>query len=109
MTVHVFKQEEGQTRNISNSYSILNLLTAKDSNNISIAISTATDHKETTQTTSERAYFVLEGSIIVNDSIANKGDIILIPANTKYTFEGNFKALLINSPPFKKENESIIP
>ena len=105
--INIIKQENGITRKISDTYSILNLLTAEDSNNISVAISNANNHEETTSTTSDRIYYVLEGTIDINNEKAEKGNTVFIPANTEYTFKGIFKALLINSPPFKKENENI--
>ncbi len=107
MAIRIIKSEEGVSRKISDSYSVLNLLTANDSDNVSLAISTAKDHDETTKTTSDRVYFVLEGELIINDNlIAKKGDVVFISANTVYNFKGSFKAVLVNSPPFKKVNES---
>lgn len=103
MTIKIIKSENGVSRKISESYSVLNLLTASDSDNISLAVSTAENHNETTKTTSDRAYYLLEGELIVDDNlVAKKGDIVFIPANTEYNFKGSFKAVLVNSPPFKK-------
>jgi len=108
MSIKLLKQEEGAIRKISDSYSILNLLTAQDSSKMSIAISNAKNHDETTKTSSDRAYFILEGSITVDEKLIGKpGDIIFIPANIEYKFKGSFRSILINSPPFKKENEQI--
>ena len=107
MMFKIIKQEGGITRKISDTYSILNLLTAQDSDKISIAISTADNHKETTSTTSDRVYYILEGNININGEKAKQGDVVFIPSNTEYTFKGIFKAILINSPPFKKEKENI--
>ena len=107
MSIKIIKHEEGGERKISESYSVLNLLTGAESDKVSVAVSTAKDHTETTKTTSDRAYYVLEGEIEVNDLIAKQGDVVFIPANTEYTFKGTFKAVLVNSPAFKKENETI--
>jgi len=107
MTLHIIKAKEGITRNISDSYEVLNLLTSKDSDKLSLAVSTANNHSETTKSTSDRAYYLLEGELTVNNELtAKKGDVVFISANTKYNFKGSFKAVLINSPPFKKINES---
>ncbi len=56
---------------------------------------------------SDRSYFVLEGEIIVNGKLrGGPADIIFfIPENTEYSFKGSFKAIIINSPPFKKAAE----
>ena len=108
MSIKIIKQEEGMSRKISDSYSVLNLLTAIDSDKVSLSVSSAVNHDETTKTTSDRAYYILEGELIVNnDLIAKKGDVIFVSANTEYNFKGSFKAVLVNSPPFKKNCESI--
>lgn len=108
MTTKIIKSKDGINRKISDSYSVLNLLTAADSDKVSLAVSTANNHDETTKTTSDRVYYILEGKLIVNDNlVAQKGDVVFVSANTEYTFKGSFKAILINSPPFKKTNESI--
>ncbi|MFA7718124.1 MAG: hypothetical protein WC875_05395, partial [Candidatus Absconditabacterales bacterium] len=77
--------------------------------NLSVGISTAENHNETTKTTSDRVYYILEGELIANDSLsAKKGDVVFIPGNTEYNFKGNFKAILVNSPAFKVGNETIL-
>lgn len=107
MSIKNIKQKDGIARKISDSYSVLNLLTAEDSDNVSLALGTAKDHNETTKTTSDRVYYVLEGELIINDEIvAKKEETIFISANTEYNFKGSFKALLVNSPPFKKSDET---
>ena len=103
--VKLFKKEEGVIRKISDSYSVLNLLTAKDSSKVSVDVSTATNHFETTRSTSDRAHYILEGEITINNqTIARTGEVIYVPANEEYTFQGSFKSVLINSPAFKKTN-----
>ena len=64
-----FYPSNGVLRKISESNEVLNLLTAQNSDNLSIAMSTATNHAETTQTSSERAYFILEGELLINDTV----------------------------------------
>ncbi len=108
MTIKIIKSENGIIRKISDSYSVLNLLTANDCDNVSLAVSTAKNHDETTKTKSDRAYYILEGELIVNNNlVAKKGDVVFVSSNTEYNFKGSFKAILVNSPPFKKTNESI--
>jgi ethanolamine utilization protein EutQ (cupin superfamily) len=49
---------------------------------------------------------VLEGELIINKEIITKvGEIVHIPANIEYHFSGSFKAIIINVPAFKAENE----
>lgn len=108
MTIKIFKKDNASVRKISSSYSVSNLLTAKDSDKVSVAVGNAIGHDETTKTMSDRAYYVLEGEIIVDKKIfGHSGDAIFIPANTKYNFRGTFRAIIVNAPPFKKTNESI--
>jgi ethanolamine utilization protein EutQ (cupin superfamily) len=109
MATKIIKSKDGINRKISNSYSVLNLLTANDSDKVSLAVSTANNHDETTKTSSDRVYYILEGELTINDDlVAKKGDVVFVSANTEYTFKGSFKAILVNSPPFKKANESIL-
>jgi len=41
MAIKIIKSENGVSRKISDSYSVLNLLTANDSDNVSLAVSSA--------------------------------------------------------------------
>ena len=112
MTIKLIKKNEGITRKISETYQVTNFLTKDSSENVSLAVSEATNHSETTKNIrSDRVYYVLEGKLIVkkNDKefVAEPGDTIFIPKNTEYHFEGTFKAILINSPAFRPEDEQI--
>lgn len=109
MPIKLIKTTDGIIRKISDSYSVLNLLTINDSPNLSVWISTAENYNNTTKTTSDRVYYILEGELIANNSFsAGKGDVIFIPGNTEYSFKWSFKAILINSPAFKTGNETIL-
>jgi ethanolamine utilization protein EutQ (cupin superfamily) len=105
--VQIIKQGQGKERVISGSYSILNLLTGQECDMMSVAVGRADDHEESTQTSSDRAYFVLEGRLVVDGQFAGPGDVVFVPKNTSYSFGGTFKAVIVNVPPFRKENESI--
>lgn len=60
---------------------------------------------------SNRTYYILEGCgtfFAENKKIVlQKGEMILIPKDTKYRFEGKFDALLIDCPAFSAENDEI--
>lgn len=103
----IINSENATIRKIAESYNVANFITAEQSENVSLAIGTATNHDETTKTSSERIYFVLEGELIINDTSVFPWSAGYIPANTEYHFQGTFKAIIINSPAFKKESESI--
>lgn len=108
MPIKLFKKEDAIERKVADTYSVFNFLTAADSEKLSVAVGVAKNHNESTKTSSERAYYVLEGEIIINDDIIGEaGDVVLIEGNTEYKFKGNFKAVIINSPPFRKKNESV--
>lgn len=102
----IIKSKNGTTRKISETYSVLNLLTNDDCENISVAVCNADKINKTTQTSSDRIYYILEWEFLGNNElIAKKWDLVFIPKNTKYNFKWNFKAVLINTPAFKLENE----
>ena len=108
MQPKIFKKTEGIDRKISETYTVTNYLTREDSNKVSMAVGHAKDHEEIVNIVSDRAYFVLEGKIIVDDKLVGyPGDVIYIPANTSYRFEGTFRAVIVNSPPFRKQKEKI--
>lgn len=58
---------------------------------------------------SDRVYYFIDGSAVFifdqNRIEVNAGDVLLVPANTPYSAEGKFRAVLVNSPPFDVENE----
>lgn len=111
--IQQFKKEEAETREISSSYSVANYLTKRDCENVSLAVSQAEEHSETTKNIeSDRVYYVLEGKLVVTkedeEYVVREGDVIFISKDTKYHFEGTFKAILINSPAFDPGNEQIL-
>jgi len=61
---------------------------------------------------SEFNYYTLEGNgyFTINDKKQSitKGDLIVLPPNTKYTFGGKLKMLLINTPHYSPDQEEII-
>ena len=106
----LIKKKQGVGRKISKTYWAVNFLTKEHCKNLSVAIGKARNHKETTKNTkSDRAYYILKGKLVLKSKnkrfVAEKGDILFIPKNTRYQFQGTFEAVLINSPAFKKENE----
>lgn len=101
MPIKLFKKEESVIRKISDSHSVSNYLTIKDSNNLSVSVGNAINYNETIKTDSDRVYFVLEGEIIINNLKGKSGDVLYISQNTEYNLSGTFKAVVINSPPFK--------
>lgn len=110
--IRIVKKREGMARKISENYEVTNLLTKEFSDNVSLAVSEAKNHSEKTMNArSDRLYYVLNGRLVVRkddkEFIAEPGDAILIPRKTEYSFEGTFKAILINTPAFSPGDERI--
>lgn len=61
---------------------------------------------------SDFIYYILKGSgyFVVNDieEECSKGNIVVIPAGTKFTYKGTFKLLLACTPPWREEKEETI-
>lgn len=61
------------------------------------------------QQESEFDYYILEGEgyFILNDEkqVTSKGDLVVIPPGTKYTFGGKLKMLLISTPHWNAEQQ----
>lgn len=110
--IKLIKKNNRITRIISETYQIDNFLTERDCKYLSIAVSKAKNHSEITKNIkSDRVYYILRGKLFAlkgnKKYIAEKGDILFIPKNTKYQFQGTFEAVLINSPAFDPKNEKI--
>lgn len=60
---------------------------------------------------SQKAYYVLEGEgkIFVGDEVheVEKGEFVFVPEKTEHALEGEFKALIVTSPPFDPEDEEL--
>ena len=61
---------------------------------------------------SDFTYYILEGNgyFLINDAKeeCSQGDLVVIPAGTKFTYKGKFKMLLSCTPPWAKEQEETI-
>ncbi len=64
-----------------------------------------------TQSETEFNYYVIEGNgyFILNGDKQDvaKGDLVVVPPGTKYTFGGQLKMLLINTPKWSAEQEEV--
>lgn len=100
----IIRYEDAIIRKGSN-IEIRNYITKEISNEFSLAVSTLDGiHPKTLNTSSERAYYIIEGEGIVTvggeTSQVTTGDTVLIPKNTTHSIEGTIKYLVLNSPPF---------
>lgn len=59
----------------------------------------------------EFAYYVIDGSGYFKldgvDQEVNKGDLVVVPAGTQYTFGGLLKMLLVNTPKWSEAQEKV--
>ena len=110
--IKIVKASEAVERKVANTYSVFGMLSKEDSENLSMCLSKAKNHKEIAlNTKSDRIYYVTKGRVRVEAGgqklEARKGDLIFISANTKYMFSGTFEAVQVLSPPFDRANEPL--
>lgn len=60
---------------------------------------------------SDRTYYLIDGKVEFifedNNIILSKGEMLVIPKNTKYSFHGKFDAILVDSPAFDPKDDII--
>lgn len=60
---------------------------------------------------SQKSYYILEGSgkIFVGDEVheVEGGEFVYVPEKTLHSLEGDFRALIVTSPPYNPEYEEI--
>lgn len=99
--IKYYKKKDYMVREIAPSYHIFNYITKDTAKSLSVVIGKAVNHKEiTSNSNSDRVYYVLRGIIQVNNNKVTSGEMIYIPKNTKYRIQGTFEVLIINSPAF---------
>jgi ethanolamine utilization protein EutQ (cupin superfamily) len=110
--IKIVKASEAIERKVAKTYSVFVMLSKEDSNKLSMCLSKAKNHKEIAlNTKSDRIYYITKDKVEIEVEgqkfEANKGDLIFIPANTKYKFSGTFEAIQVLSPPFDSANEPL--
>jgi mannose-6-phosphate isomerase-like protein (cupin superfamily) len=57
-------------------------------------------------------YYILEGKgyFLINDTKeeCSKGDLVVIPAGSKFTYKGKFKMIVSSTPPWREEQEKTL-
>lgn len=100
------KKSESVVRIVNNDYSVSNMLTKKDSVKMSVALSklSGVSPAANANLSGDRVYYFISGKAIFlfNDfSLEIESESVLyIPAGIEYRFEGEFEAVLINSPAY---------
>ncbi|NIM46549.1 MAG: hypothetical protein GTN40_00090 [Candidatus Aenigmarchaeota archaeon] len=99
--IKFFKEKFNRFIDKDQSYAIYDLITKIDSPDVSVVLGRANNHYEITKNTkSDRIYYILSGTLIINKQRIEKGEVVYIPKDTEYQFEGTFETLVINSPAF---------
>lgn len=69
-------------------------------------------HKKMKSLNSDRLYIIVKGKglfhIKKNKLPVEKGDVIIVPKNIFYSYEGNMKCFLVHSPAFDKTKEVLL-
>lgn len=110
--IKVVKASETVEKKVADTYSVFGMISKKDSNKLDVCLSKAKNHVEIAlNTKSDRIYYITEGKVNVESNgvkiEASEGDLVFIPANTKYKFSGTFEAIQVMSPPFDRSNEPL--
>lgn len=102
--IKIIRRSEATVRQIASTYSAANFITKDISQNFSLAINEAQNHRETETTDYDRIYYVLEGELNIKlddeNFVVRAGDACFISIHTTYDFFGSFKAVVVNQPAF---------
>ena len=113
------KFTEAETYNVDENTEITDLFDApKDANFDSVITDIngyhpeGSDHKDIVNEKSQKSYYILEGEgkIKVGKKIhiIEKGDFVYVPEETEHSLEGEFRALIVTSPPYNPEDEKLV-
>lgn len=110
--IKIIKASEAVERKVADTYSVFVMLSKEDSKNLSMCLSKAKRHKEIAlNIKSDRIYYITRGKVKIESEgqkfEASKGDLVFIPADTKYKFSGTFEAVQVLSPSFDPSNEPL--
>jgi mannose-6-phosphate isomerase-like protein (cupin superfamily) len=78
-----------------------------------VLIDTKSGHETTIiEHESDFVYYILEGNgfFEVNNEReeCSAGDLVVIPAGSRFAYKGKFKMLLVNTPPWREEQEETL-
>lgn len=97
-------KNEKVTRKITDVHSADNYLTKETTKNISLAINRLNGKLDVVKTVNERVFYFINADvdfIIDNENVHfEDGDVLYLDKNTEYSANGNFEAIVINSPAF---------
>ncbi len=100
------------TRKIDENLQITDLLSDKEFSFDCVVAVLSGPHPLVLNKVSDRAYYFLEGSatVTVGGSVydVEAEDLVKIPAGTPHGLKGKTKYLVITSPPFDPNNESLV-
>jgi glyoxylate utilization-related uncharacterized protein len=112
------KFTEGDSHFVDDNTEITDLFEASEDANFDSVISEVDGYhpegdreKKIFNERSQKAYYVLEGEgrIYVGEKVhqVEEGEFVFVPEKTGHALEGEFKALIVTSPPFDPEDEEL--
>lgn len=113
------RHTEGDSYHVDESTEITDLFEAPESSNFDSVICDVSGYhpadsgrKRIINENSQKAYYILEGtgSIYLDGEEINvsKGEFVNVPAKRPHALEGDFRALIVTSPPFDPEDEELV-
>ena len=100
----IVQKEHAALRVIAESKIALNYITKDVSPSLSLAITEAYNHSEKELCDYDRIYFILEGAMTIEadgDTFElNPEEACYIARGTKYSMQGTFKAVVVNTPAY---------
>lgn len=107
-----FKYKEAKERNVGDNMKIKDLYAGKNLP-IDFVIGKLNGfHGTFINTKSIKYYFIIDGkaNVKINDELTEveKGDLVVIPINTKHSIEGDVEFAIMCMPSFDSDNEQII-
>ena len=107
--VKVGKTKNNPPRTVLPGHTVAERISKDDNESASIVVSTMDGkHPKMKNVSSIGMYCIKKGTatFFVNNTSfeVEENDVITIPANTEYSFEGSFEAFMICIPPFRPED-----
>ena len=100
----VVRKSDAFIRQILENKVAINYITKETNQNVSFAVTEATDYIEEEEAKYDRIYYVLEGELtLVFDEekiFLKREDACLVSKGSKYSVKGTFKVVVVNQPAF---------
>lgn len=113
------KTSEGDSFKVDENTVITNLFKPEDDSNFDTVITSVEGYHPADEPEkgfwnekSQKGYYILEGEgkmyVGEKEHQVEKGDFVFVPEKTRHALEGDFRALIVTSPPFDPETEKLV-